>query len=182
MNLLLCLGHLGASSSDPGRLHLSRDFTSSGVQLGRKKRRSHHPFHLTKVALRLSHKGTPFMPRPFGHFLGSSMQLPPVVGFAAPADRPSPDPRGKSHPIPPLLRVAMCHIAHRSAAGKNASFNLLPAIHLLAERSPNWYGSAFDVIPSNEARDVHAHRVWYRCSAPTGVGACVCSMERMFGL
>jgi hypothetical protein len=27
----------------------------------------------------------------------------------------------------------------------------MPAIHLLAERPPLWYGSAFEVIPSNEA-------------------------------
>ncbi|CAK9084613.1 ELMO domain-containing protein C [Durusdinium trenchii] len=62
----------------------------------------------------------------------------------------------------------MCHIAHRSAAGKNASFNLLPAIHLLAERSPNWYGSAFDVIPSNEASTVAAAPVgtWWQTWGP----------------
>jgi len=28
----------------------------------------------------------------------------------------------------------------------------MPAIHLLAERPPLWYGSAFEVIPSNEAQ------------------------------
>ena len=27
----------------------------------------------------------------------------------------------------------------------------MPPIHLLAERPPVWYGSAFEVIPSNEA-------------------------------
>ncbi|CAK9084386.1 ELMO domain-containing protein C [Durusdinium trenchii] len=52
--------------------------------------------------------------------------------------------------------------------GKNASFNLLPAIHLLAERSPNWYGSAFDVIPSNEASTVAAAPVgtWWQTWGP----------------
>eukprot|EP00931_Biecheleriopsis_adriatica_P063277 TRINITY_DN3827_c0_g5_i1.p1 TRINITY_DN3827_c0_g5~~TRINITY_DN3827_c0_g5_i1.p1 ORF type:complete len:349 (-),score=55.07 TRINITY_DN3827_c0_g5_i1:34-1080(-) len=41
------------------------------------------------------------------------------------------------------------------------SFNLVPQISLLAERTPMWYGSAFDVIPSNAASNVE--------SAPVGV-------------
>jgi len=49
--------------------------------------------------------------------------------------------------------------AEASEAGP-ASYNLMPEISLLAEREPMWYGSAFDVIPSNEASNV--------ASAPVG--------------
>lgn len=52
--------------------------------------------------------------------------------------------------------------------GKNASFNLMPAIHLLAERPPLWYGSAFEVIPSNEASTVAGAPVgtWWQTPGP----------------
>jgi len=49
--------------------------------------------------------------------------------------------------------------AEASEAGPR-SYNLMPEISLLAEREPMWYGSAFDLIPSNEASNV--------ASAPVG--------------
>lgn len=52
--------------------------------------------------------------------------------------------------------------------GENASFNLLPAIHLLAERPPMWYGQAFEVIPSNKASTVGGAPVgtWWQNPGP----------------
>jgi len=52
--------------------------------------------------------------------------------------------------------------------GENASYNLMPPIHLLAERPPVWYGSAFEVIPSNEASTVAGAPVgtWWQTAGP----------------
>eukprot|EP00811_Abedinium_folium_P036909 NODE_9574_length_1413_cov_9.327372.p1 GENE.NODE_9574_length_1413_cov_9.327372~~NODE_9574_length_1413_cov_9.327372.p1 ORF type:complete len:330 (-),score=55.29 NODE_9574_length_1413_cov_9.327372:307-1296(-) len=36
----------------------------------------------------------------------------------------------------------------------NATYNLVPRITLLKERVPQWFGEAFDVIPSNEASTI----------------------------
>ena len=49
-------------------------------------------------------------------------------------------------------RYLAVHQSLNLFASGGKKFNLVPMISLLAERKPMWYGDAFDVIPSNEAR------------------------------